>query len=260
MTGRSFSFVTAGAFALLVTAVGVQAYYLVQLDRQVDTLTAQAAARAAGNAATNLPPAAPVVAAVPAPPPGAGSLSGSLSVPRSAQPPPASGGITFTPQSPPAAPQSVPDPAQQLQRMNEWADQMMRSFLQDDPFLGRGPLGLRFGIPPQPSTQQPATPGTVVAGTLGITVEDAGTEYVARVRVPGAVEGSTSVEVRDNVLTVSGTTDATQVERDASGRVLSQHRSVQSFRQSTTLPGPVRPDGMTSEWKDGELTIRLPKP
>ena len=81
---------------------------------------------------------------------------------------------------------------------------------------------------------------------------------VLRGDLPGVREDDVEIEIKDNVLTVSG-------ERRAEGEEKSQgfyrvERSFGSFSRSLTLPRGVDADSIEAKFDNGVLEVRIPKP
>jgi HSP20 family protein len=84
------------------------------------------------------------------------------------------------------------------------------------------------------------------------------TQYVLKADLPGVAEGDVAIELRDNVLTVSGERKVEQEEkREGYHRV---ERSFGHFRRSLTLPDGVDADAIAATFDKGVLEIRIPKP
>ena len=82
--------------------------------------------------------------------------------------------------------------------------------------------------------------------------------FVLKADLPGLGEGDVSIEVEDNVLTVSGERKADHEDtREGYVRV---ERSYGVFRRSLTLPEGVDAEGVTARFDKGVLEVRIPKP
>jgi HSP20 family protein len=81
---------------------------------------------------------------------------------------------------------------------------------------------------------------------------------VLKADLPGLREDDVTVEVNDNVLTVSGERRA-EHERKEDGyhRV---ERSFGQFSRSVTVPEGIDEDKVTASFNDGVLEVRIPKP
>jgi HSP20 family protein len=83
-------------------------------------------------------------------------------------------------------------------------------------------------------------------------------DFVLRADLPGLAEGDVSIELEDNVLTVSGERKAEHEERkEGYYRV---ERASGRFSRSLTLPKGVDPDAVKASFDKGVLQVRIPKP
>lgn len=81
---------------------------------------------------------------------------------------------------------------------------------------------------------------------------------VLRGDLPGLTEDDVNVEIKDNVLTVSGERKAENEEKgEGYHRV---ERSFGSFSRSLSLPQGVEPDQVEATFDNGVLEVRIPKP
>lgn len=82
--------------------------------------------------------------------------------------------------------------------------------------------------------------------------------YIVKMDLPGLDKSDIAIDVRDNVLTVTGK-HRESVEQKKGGRMLVQERSLNEFSREVMLPSGVAADQVAAEYKDGTLTITLPK-
>lgn len=83
------------------------------------------------------------------------------------------------------------------------------------------------------------------------------TVYELTLDLPGVNADDVSVELNDGKLIVSGERKAPEeVEGKTFHRV---ERRYGKFRRVVTIPAPVDDDSITAEYKDGVLTVALPK-
>ena len=83
-------------------------------------------------------------------------------------------------------------------------------------------------------------------------------EFVLRADLPGMSESDVSIELEDNVLTLSGERKAEHEEkREGFYRV---ERASGAFTRSLTLPKGVDPEGVHASFDRGVLEVRIPKP
>jgi len=85
---------------------------------------------------------------------------------------------------------------------------------------------------------------------------DAG--IVLKVELPGVNKDDVSVEIKDNVLTLKG-------ERLLDPEIKDEHyyrkeRSFGKFNRSFSLQEPIKPDLIKASFKEGVLTVEIPKP
>jgi HSP20 family protein len=82
--------------------------------------------------------------------------------------------------------------------------------------------------------------------------------FVLRADLPGMSEADVSIELEDNVLTLSGERKAEHEEKkEGYYRV---ERSFGQFRRSLTLPDGIDPEGIAATFDKGVLEVRIPKP
>jgi len=79
-----------------------------------------------------------------------------------------------------------------------------------------------------------------------------------KVELPGVNKDDVSVEVKDNVLTLKG-------ERLLDPEIKDEHyyrkeRSFGKFNRSFSLQEPIKPDLIKAGFKDGVLTVEVPRP
>lgn len=82
-------------------------------------------------------------------------------------------------------------------------------------------------------------------------------KYVVSVEVPGLKKEDISVVVHDGVLTVSGERKSEKEVKE--GTVHRSERIYGKFSRSVSLPSAVRADAVTAAYKDGVLTVEVPK-
>ncbi len=83
-------------------------------------------------------------------------------------------------------------------------------------------------------------------------------ELVLSFDLPGIPEDQISVELDDNIMTVSGQRERTQEETGE--RFYRYERRFGTFSRSVTLPAGVNEDQVKADYKDGVLEVRVPKP
>jgi HSP20 family protein len=79
--------------------------------------------------------------------------------------------------------------------------------------------------------------------------------YTIRVHMPGMEDGSLEVGIEGQQLNIASKLTTSTEDPNGSFRSYSSSQ----FSRSINLPQPVHPEDMTTEYKDGVLTIRVPK-
>ena len=92
-----------------------------------------------------------------------------------------------------------------------------------------------------------------------VSVEEKADEILLTAELPGMTEDSVEIDLENNVLTISGEKRDTREEIESGGKFHHVERTFGSFRRSFTLPRTVRADGITADFDNGLLTVRLPK-
>jgi HSP20 family protein len=82
--------------------------------------------------------------------------------------------------------------------------------------------------------------------------------YILRADLPGVAEDDIAVEVRGDVLTVSG--ERRHEAQQAKGGYLRVERATGAFSRTLTLPEGVDADGVEASFDRGVLEVRIPKP
>lgn len=89
-------------------------------------------------------------------------------------------------------------------------------------------------------------------------IEENDLEYIVRMDIPGADSSKINASVEDRTLTISGEREE-EISQQGAGRQLRGERRLGRFERVLTLPGPVKQDGMKANYKDGVLTVTIPK-
>ena len=98
------------------------------------------------------------------------------------------------------------------------------------------------------------------AGNLGLPVEvaDTGAEFKVVAELPGVEEKDVSVELQGDVLTIRGEKKAEE-ERQDEGYYLAERR-YGTFARTLRLPFTAEADKVQATFKNGVLTVTVPKP
>jgi HSP20 family protein len=88
-------------------------------------------------------------------------------------------------------------------------------------------------------------------------VREEANAYVVQAEVPGVRKEDLQLSFHDDVLTLSG--ERKQEKEVKEGEVYRTERGYGRFQRTVALPKPVDPAKVTAAYKDGVLTITLPK-
>jgi len=80
---------------------------------------------------------------------------------------------------------------------------------------------------------------------------------VVRAELPGMTKEDIGISLHEGVLTLSGERKVEEPCKDAA--VCRSERFVGRFQRTLTLPAPVNPDKVNATYRDGILTVTLPK-
>ncbi|MCF6202760.1 MAG: Hsp20/alpha crystallin family protein [Methylococcaceae bacterium] len=85
--------------------------------------------------------------------------------------------------------------------------------------------------------------------------------YIATLDIPGGEPSSLDVKIEEQQLFISIKTERSNQQDDDEdkNKFRRQERFSGTYQRSITLPGPVRPSAMTSNYENGVLTVMLPK-
>jgi HSP20 family protein len=82
-------------------------------------------------------------------------------------------------------------------------------------------------------------------------------EFLIKAELPEVKKEDVKVRVEDGMLRISG---ERHFEKEEKGKKYHRvERAYGSFERSFSLPETCKPDGMTAEYKDGMLTLHVPK-
>jgi HSP20 family protein len=92
-----------------------------------------------------------------------------------------------------------------------------------------------------------------------VNVEETKDELILSAEFPGMNEENISIELENNVLTLSGAKSEERTEGDEERRYHLWERRFGTFQRSFTLPRSVDADAIRADFDRGVLRIRLPK-
>jgi HSP20 family protein len=92
-----------------------------------------------------------------------------------------------------------------------------------------------------------------------VTVSESTGELVLTAELPGMRREDISIDLENNVLTISGEKTETREEGDEERRYHVYERNFGSFTRSFTLPRTIDAAGIVATFDNGVLTMKLPK-
>src|SRR5512140_1394948 len=95
--------------------------------------------------------------------------------------------------------------------------------------------------------------------TPAVDLEETKDAYIVKSDLPGLDKDKINLTVKDNILTIEGARETTNKTEDKKQGYYAQERSYGSFARSLSLPGPVDESKIVAAYKNGVLTITLPK-
>ena len=105
---------------------------------------------------------------------------------------------------------------------------------------------------------QPGTGATTSRWVPPMDLVEAEDHFLLKADLPGLDESSVSIEVQDNVLTVSGERQSEHEQRQKGWYRV--ERSFGRFSRSLTLPEGIDPDQISAAFDKGVLEVHIPKP
>lgn len=93
---------------------------------------------------------------------------------------------------------------------------------------------------------------------MKVDVRDEGDHYVLEADMPGMKKDDLKVEVNDGLLTISAEYNETNEQKNDENKYVYRERRCGSMSRSFNVEG-VREQDITAEFKNGVLTLRLPK-
>ncbi|AKA35004.1 Hsp20/alpha crystallin family protein [Flagellimonas lutaonensis] len=110
--------------------------------------------------------------------------------------------------------------------------------------------------------------GNDLAGTFGsnfntgmtlpaVNIRETGDEYLVEMAVPGLQKSDFDISLEDHVLSISAEVD--EKEESKQGNYTRREFGYASFKRSFSLPETVEDEQIKAEYKEGVLSIHLPK-
>jgi HSP20 family protein len=93
--------------------------------------------------------------------------------------------------------------------------------------------------------------------TPRVNVEETEDRFEITAELPGMKKEDIGIEVQDNVLTIKGERKFEKEEKEPNYHLC--ERSYGTFQRAFTLPENVKADAIDAEYRDGVLTLAIPK-
>jgi HSP20 family protein len=98
---------------------------------------------------------------------------------------------------------------------------------------------------------------TVIRWRPAVDIEESDNEFTVSAELPGMTKDDIELTIKDNVLTLKGEKKTQSEKKD--GDVYLSERCFGSFQRTFNLSNRVDPGKVKAEFKDGILTIHMPK-
>src|SRR5215203_6221651 len=105
----------------------------------------------------------------------------------------------------------------------------------------------------------PGTPGPGMASSLALDVKETPDSFVVTASVPGVPPSDIDITVLGDTLRIRGSRKDEVEETGEGNRWLLRERRFGAFERTVSLPSVVDSEGASADFKDGVLTIMLPK-
>lgn len=105
----------------------------------------------------------------------------------------------------------------------------------------------------------PGTPGPGMASSLALDVKETPDSFIVTASVPGVPPSDIDITVLGDTLRIHGHRKEDIEETGEGNRWLLRERRFGAFERTVSLPSVVNSEGATADFKDGVLTIVLPK-
>jgi HSP20 family protein len=113
-----------------------------------------------------------------------------------------------------------------------------------------------FGVPTRGERESAPLPAGIIAPRIDVSETDDEVRITAE--LPGLSEDDVEVRLIDDVLTIRGECQTEQEDEEQDYRVIERARG--TFVRSLRLPFSADPSEVQASFKNGVLTIRIPKP
>jgi len=131
------------------------------------------------------------------------------------------------------------DPMEEMERMQQKMDRMFKETMR------------------RAAKEEKLMHGKVTFFEPSMTIKETDTNYIVSVDLPGINKDDINVELNDHILKISGQRKS-EVKKE-NEKVFKEEQNFGSFFSRITLPEDVRTADMNAEYKNGVLTISMPR-
>jgi HSP20 family protein len=117
----------------------------------------------------------------------------------------------------------------------------------------------RLPFEPFPERWMPELPGVKEELRMDMDVSETDDAITVKCDMPGMKKDDIDVTLKGNVLTIKGKREVEEEQKDEKGSIVRKERRSGSFTRSFTLPAAAKSDEIKTSYKDGVLTIVIPK-
>ena len=100
---------------------------------------------------------------------------------------------------------------------------------------------------------------SATTAALSVDISEKGDNYVVTAPVPGVAPDDVEITVLGDTLRIRGERRETKEQQDEGQRWIMREQQFGAFERSIRLPTSVKPEAAKAEFRDGVLTIMLPK-
>lgn len=92
-----------------------------------------------------------------------------------------------------------------------------------------------------------------------VDVKETKDNYTLLMDLPGRTDGDVDLSLKDNVLTISSSTESKKEEKGKDEGYLIRERSYSAFTRRFTLPDDVKGEAVEASFKNGVLEVTMPR-
>src|ERR1700730_17091159 len=145
----------------------------------------------------------------------------------------------------------------QLHQQSDWMEDVMSTFARLEPFRGLSTLQDQFNRLFNESFRNQAEESALTTWAPTVDIYETPNELVVKADLPDVNEKDIDVRVENNLLTIRG---ERKFEKSVSEEsYLRVERTYGAFSRSFSLPNTVNAEAIGAEYKNGVLTVNLPK-